>query len=83
MDTSTGNMDQNDLTKVICIDKSVPAPDLNFYCSEEQLKWKKDYWKNRINGIKKVVAPMVDQRYTDVVLHSQRIYYNYKSILVN
>uniref|UniRef100_A0A7E4VXQ7 tRNA-dihydrouridine(16/17) synthase [NAD(P)(+)] n=1 Tax=Panagrellus redivivus TaxID=6233 RepID=A0A7E4VXQ7_PANRE len=45
----------------LCVDRSVPEPDANFTCSEEQLKAKKDYWRDQMRNIKKVVAPMVDQ----------------------
>ena len=49
--------------KLLCVDKSVPEPVLSYVCDEETLLKKKAFWRERIPSIKKVVAPMVDQRF--------------------
>uniref|UniRef100_A0A914QDZ9 tRNA-dihydrouridine(16/17) synthase [NAD(P)(+)] n=1 Tax=Panagrolaimus davidi TaxID=227884 RepID=A0A914QDZ9_9BILA len=43
------------------VGKNIPEPDPEFLCDQSLLESKKNYWKERIGNIKKVVAPMVDQ----------------------
>lgn len=42
--------------KSVRLSAELPVFDEAFYA------WKKSYWKERIKGVKNVVAPMVDQR---------------------
>ena len=48
--------------ELLHIGKHVPEPDITYLCDEKMLEFKRNYWNERIGNIKRVVAPMVDQR---------------------